>query len=1061
MICILITTTFSFSGCTFPWWGTNNWGSSGTGNDSSSSGSSVPLPNNVAEEPRDYNEEMLQKEAFATQGVRSIYVPPVDDDLIMGLEKFLSNAGYQYEVVARYILHVLQGKYGAEEGLERDAIPYVFYPDEVINNEDFDEEEYQLIVDLPELQPTGVDENDRLLQSHIDAINNPVVNIKWTANRVNNRQYVYKDSFTDESQVSEPEVEQYTDSTYAWAINGYDLTTDYVHRIQLNLMEMGLSESGEFSTYWWYDSSFTEEDAQKKIEKLAENVKQLGVPQTSKYYENVEKYIINHVIGPDPMERETASITYTDLSYTFKIKSSTEGEEDTQYTEYYGMGGGDKTFKNEEFYKFGYSTAIEEILNAVLGEYDEITGLLNPLKPGFVAYFPDHTRAEAIGTAHGEPEIKDPVLKADRAKFFENAAYQYQLMSQYILHLLQGEYGSYVGGDTLTYEFYAKEYYDEDGNQAFLDDTFYKDKKIRNATDATSMTVTLPSRSPKTGYGNSRLLQTHENAINAPVVGIQWAGASYRGSYPADTVVGPPDTMEKRDESLHWNITGGEECSDIETTYLHRVQLNLMQSVLGVSITDPNSITEEVAKKRIKRLAKKIDKLGIAQNISTYNKIKNYIYSTIIGSELISREYKTLTYSHLIYTYTWEYKVQEGTKNVGTAENPKYVPNYKEWTEDKTGCYDLKAGEHSFSDSEIYKFNYTETVNEILNAVIGTFDSYGNLVEEGFVAEYPTYTRVEAIDSQPFDFYYATERAVTDADKGKINSMEYRNYNSVIMYPDASIDAELIQEWLEEKKKNPKLEMSELDYYNSDKKRWILDSVDISIESMEEITIDVYVRVHYAGSEPGEGSDTIVHLTRLNTDPEQVYYYSPPQDAAFVNKYTDSAGNAMPERYFDEEKSNNRSVHLEDLLPVATMNDLTEGIQNPYVVGEENKDKENFRQFYHEEQELDDENKDVPTADPTFHNISLGKLGSTVNVDTPRHLGKELIVTNFYGEEVDFSDKYLCQDDCDFVEYIFDVQIDPQKPADYDYTFRYSIVNTYFWGLTENASTEEQEELIE
>ena len=643
----------------------------------------------------------------------------------------------------------------------------------------------------------------------------------------------------------------------------------------------------------------------------------------------------------------------------------------------------------------------------------------------------------SIYTPDNDETTDDTILQADRAKYYQNASYQYEIIAKYILHILQGKYGSAVGTETLTYNFYAD--YSTNG-------TFYEGKKIRNDSDSTRMTVTLPSVTPQNG--NEHLYETHENAINSPVTNVMWSGYDV-GLRQIELAKGvgnnPPAVEAYHDDSLHWQITG----TDI-TSYTAMVQLNLMQMALNfvrtqqIALTNPTEISASVARVEINRLAREIDKLGVPQKSAFYDILVDYIENTLIGGNLIERDKQSISYTDLSYIwYNWE-KVGSHTDSEGnTVDDYDFVAKGPVY-------YGMNGSAHTFSSTEIYKFDYHDTVTEIVDAILGVY-SGGKLLAEGFVAQYPTYTRVEAIDSQPFDFYYNVDEDLADGERQYISSMEYRNYNSMVLYPDASLDDDRITKYLEALKRGENVEEDDTLYdYDFTKKRWLYDSVNISIESRQEITVDVYMRVHLRGEKQADGtynsSDFILHLTRMNTDPTKEYSYYPEQDEEFRKKYQDEKGNTKPDIYFDEQKTNERFVMFGDLMMTEKYNEFLKGVQNSFVVGEDNKTAENYRQFYHEQQVLDDKGVDVPQEGDSFHNVFLGKLGSTVSIDTARHLEKSLTFTNFYGEIVDLSDKYLCQDDCDFIEYIFDVQKDETKPSDYDYSFKYSILNYYFWG---------------
>ncbi len=631
-----------------------------------------------------------------------------------------------------------------------------------------------------------------------------------------------------------------------------------------------------------------------------------------------------------------------------------------------------------------------------------------------------------------DAETTDTILVADRAKFRENAAYQYEIIARYILHVLQGKYGAAVGTETINYSFYAT--YSMSG-------TFFADKKIRNADDIESITITLPSTSPEAGQ--PKLFETTANAINAPVVNVR---LQYTEVPEGQGNTCPP-AEAVTDADLAWQITG----SDI-TTFASAVQLNIMQLALEYTtgdtytLTSPSTLSDSQARLEIQRLAKLIDRLGVPQKAGFRDILIDYIENNIIGANLIERETQSIGYTDPSYTW-FDYRIV-GTQMVDGVEEDVYgyVP--------QTGYYQMLGvgTPHTFTNSEIYKFDYHDTVVEIVDAILGTYDSSGRIATAGFVAAYPQYTRMEATDSQPFEFYYNTDETLADGERQYITAMDYQNYSSMVLYPDASLNLDAIHEY-EQKILNGEDVDPNYDPYDYDpaRKRWMYDSVNICIESKEEITVDVYLRLHLRGDQQPDGSytytDYILHLTRMNTDPTLQYDYYPPQDDEFNEKYTDEDGNISPESYFDEQKTNSRFVALYDLMNVENYNTLvTQGVKNSFVVGAEHRTNPNYRQFFHEQQVLDENGENIPQDKLTYHDLFLGKLGSTVAVDSAAAQDATLTFTNFYGETVDLSDRFLCQDDCNFVEYIFDVKKDDTKPADYDYSFKFSILNCYFFG---------------
>lgn len=631
-----------------------------------------------------------------------------------------------------------------------------------------------------------------------------------------------------------------------------------------------------------------------------------------------------------------------------------------------------------------------------------------------------------------EEVADDPILAADRAKFFQNAAYQYEIVAQYILHVLQGTYGAAVGTQTIKYDFYA---------DYSLTGTFYEGKKIRNDDDPTSTTVTLPATQPV--VGDARLLETTADAINAPVVNVELQYTVV----PEGQGDACPPAVAVTDSSLAWLLNG----SDIRS-FVSAVQLNLMQLALRfagdtqVALTDPTALTASQISAEIEKLAKKFDKLGVPQDAEFREIVVDYIESVIIGAHAIAFDEATHTYTDPSYTW-YSYEV------VGShMEDGQEIDDYGYVA--KTGYY-LMLGQstpHTFERGTIYRLDYHDTVNAIADAIFGTFDAAGASIGAGFVADFAQYSRIEVTDSQPYEFYYNTDETLGADERQYITALEYHDYTSVIMYPDASIDLKKVEDYLDAVERGEEIEEG-YDPFDPDfsKKRWLFDSVNICIESREEITVDVYMRVHLRGQKQADGSyqysDYILHLTRINTDPTQSYDYYPEQDDEFMAQYTDEDGNTLPSYYFDDQKTNSRFVLLADLMDTDVYNTLVNnGIANSFLVDDSSRDSDDFRQFFHQKQVLDDDGVDVPQDYETFHDVFAGKLGSTVSISTAANLGKTLTCTNFYGETVDLGKKYLCYDDCNFVEYIFDVQKDPSLPEDYDYSFKFSMLNFYFCG---------------
>lgn len=546
----------------------------------------------------------------------------------------------------------------------------------------------------------------------------------------------------------------------------------------------------------------------------------------------------------------------------------------------------------------------------------------------------------------------DEVLQKDRQKYFENSALQYEIVAEYVLHVLQGKYGNGMGEKTITYEFYA-------------------DKSLLPQNDEYETKITLPQNTPQEKGG--KLLETHKNAINNPVVDIEYPLSGGHYSQPLQQVY---------DESLKWNMSGG----DIVASFKRIVQMNLMEYSLGKSLS-PISTNLVQAQTKVQEYAKEIDKLGIPQTNEFKEFLISYIKNTIIGSNLIARETQTITYNDIYY---------EKYEQVGTTTDPETgeeTPVY-DWVQYWYNISGSGAGASLTSDTA-YKFGYVDTINQIINAVLG---------ENGFTKNFPTYTRVEITDTNPVNFFNSINK---EAQIQKISSMDYYEYNSLIVYPDAIMSIDENGE-------------DTLDYL---RKWWQFDFLEISVDSKNDITLDVYLRIHL------NSENTFIHITRINTDSTKGYDYEGQIEDS--EKYLTQNGDLMPEYYFDGTKTNRRSVLIYDYVDKNTTKLLTDAVVNPYS---KDTTQPNFRAFYNGEN--------------AYKNTFVGKLGSSVSFEQPTKLEQQgFNMTNFYEENVDFSQKYLCQDSGDFVEFIFDVKKDNSKPANYDYSFKYCIT-TSFWGET-------------
>ncbi len=633
---------------------------------------------------------------------------------------------------------------------------------------------------------------------------------------------------------------------------------------------------------------------------------------------------------------------------------------------------------------------------------------------------------------------EDAVLQADREKYLENAAFQYEIVAEYILHTLQGKYGSGVSASSIKYEFYA---------DTSLTGTFYEGKEIRNEEDRTEQIIELPAIAPEEDADYPKTFGTTENAINEPVVNVE---LEYTEVPPGSGSACPP-ARPVTDASLHWIVTG----NDIRS-YKSVVQLNLMELALGLP-TSPITTNEITATNEIKNLAKRIDKLGIIEKGYYAQSLRDYIANNLIGANLISRDKASLSYVDPSYTYyEWE---QVGTDEDG---NPIY-----DWVA-HTGYYEMLGSgtPHAFTSSIIYKFGYEETIDTLVSDILGTYDG-DTLLSAGFVHTFPKYTRVEIADLQPYNFIYSEPKEeLEEGERQHITSMDYREYNSVIIYPnegteivpqDESIDTFADEETGEQ----------------PENKNWLFDLVEFRIDSVQDITLDIYLRVHYGSKVNPDGTTTpaknvILHITRICTDSTKDQNYYPGSETDWGNITDDENwgnieieidedGNIkLPEDYgpqkedfFDTTKTNYRLVDLAALTESDDFDTFVNEINNPYTIDDPTADS--FRQFFHEVKQFDEENKPLPVeyGTITYHNVFAGKLGSNLSIDTPSHLEYSLGFENYFGDMVSLNDKYLCQEDCDFVEFIFDVQKDPQLGANYDYSFKFSISMGYT-GMEDN-----------
>ena len=564
----------------------------------------------------------------------------------------------------------------------------------------------------------------------------------------------------------------------------------------------------------------------------------------------------------------------------------------------------------------------------------------------------------------------DAVLQADREKYLENAAYQYEIVATYILHSLQGEYGEGVSSSSLNYEFYA-------------------DTSLLPTSDLSEIDISLPAITPSTGV--SFRFETNAGAIDAPVNGVQ-----YLGRTPA----------EVRDSSLAWQMNGA---TGFVERYKQLVQANLMEIALGHEISSSTS-TEQ-----IEEYAKEIEKLGIPQTQEFRDTVYEYIANYIIGADLMARENETLSWVEPYYSWVETIEHEETNEDGSTTTWTEYIYHCVHFNMATGAQPDLLHQNHTdtiFTSSTAYKFGYADTINKILDEILGTFSSDGTQVSTGFTADFPTYTRVEITDVDAYRYFTSYNEELDEDERQVITSMDYREYNSVVIYPKG------ILEYDEEGN----------EVVNLEQLLWQFDMLTISIDSVQDITLDIYMRLHIGGE------DTIVHLTRMNTDSTLSYDYE--SETENIDDYlliTEDGIGYKPEFYFLPDKTNTRAMYLPDYLPINSTEIVTGGVTNT-----------TNKTFYQDERAEGDYETELENV---YKNTFVGKLGSSVTFENSKNFNQTFTTTNYYGETVDLSDKYLCQDECDFVEFIFDVVEDSSNPADYDYSFKF-MIKSLFWDVS-------------
>ncbi len=567
----------------------------------------------------------------------------------------------------------------------------------------------------------------------------------------------------------------------------------------------------------------------------------------------------------------------------------------------------------------------------------------------------------------------DLSLQSDRNKFFENTTLQYEIIAEYVLHCLFGEYGSgAVEAKNIVYEYFA-------------------DDSLLPAGESKDTLIYLPAKSPK--IKNNKLMESNVGAIWAPVVGIEYGlavdgeGRSYYVE-PVKNIV---------DSSLKWNMSA-DSYEEFLAMYKEILQINLMQFDLGYIPTNVNVLMEMYsADDRLEMLngmAREIDRLGVGQTKDHFDYLYNYILNNIIGRELVLREDEEIVYNDIYYEkYEQtgvEIEQQEVNGEIVDVEVPVF--EYVKYWYDISG---LGAGERLVS-STAYKFGYREVASEIAEAVFGRFSDSGEIERSGFVNEYPTFSRAEIVDVNVEEFYKNMVEESTDEQIVKFGSMDYQEYQSVVMY---NFD-------------NTKYDEEGKVVIDTELIKWVFDTLYINIDSKNDITLDIYGRVKQGDS------NTFMHLTRMNTKSSA--------GADFSDENPNLEFESV-EWFFDATKTNYRSCYLFDYIPQEDWAVL--------ITGELNREKKD--KFLVEEEDA-------------YKNTFLAKLGSKGCVEQS---GSDMKFTNYFGEEINFADKFLCQEEGNFFEIIFDVK--KSQGQNYDYGFKFMIY-TSLWEITEedeNAQT--------
>ena len=542
----------------------------------------------------------------------------------------------------------------------------------------------------------------------------------------------------------------------------------------------------------------------------------------------------------------------------------------------------------------------------------------------------------------------DAVLQTDRDKFNENAALQYEIVARAILYELVGHYGETDGaaGETITYEFFA-------------------DTSLLPSEDATETTINLEANTPY--QANNTLLEGWDYAIEQQISGLS---GSYNENTNTWTVERTYSTSAAWNFSLGTSMIGNNYNDTFVNTFTPYVQINLMEYFLNLPITPLSTLLglgTGALQAQINEYVAQIDKLGINANQEYADFLYTYIIDVIVGSSAMNRETASFTYDEPMDTY--EITV------------PGENPDEPETTETITVYYDMDGtSAHTFTSSTIYKYNLQSNIRALVDKIAGTYDTSGNVVTPAISAEFPTYTRLEITDIAPEKFFTS---GTTD-EISKLDNMDYREYTSVVWYPDG------IQSM------NENFET----VIDTESKIWQFDYLTLMIDSQNDITLDIYLRLHI------NGENHIAHITRINTDSTQSFDYEiTPENEKDENGVED----ITQESFFLEDKTNLSMVYIPLFLPDYKTQLVDEGITNAAQ-----------KTFYNEEN--------------AYKNTFAGKLGSSVAYGES---GEDFIVTNHYGETVDLSSYALCADSQDFVEVIFVPQ--RTQGEDYDYSFKFLI----------------------